>query len=130
MDGIVTMLLQALPVLGAAGGSELSKRAVGELWDRAKQLVQRRFGAAHPAPQWIDQLRSAADDPAERETVSAKLSQLDLDSYPEISMLARELAAALDRAGAKPGVLIQASKISGVVGTNLGHVTMNIGDKD
>lgn len=138
MDPVVSILLQALPVLAGAAGTELAKRSIGEAWDGIKKALQRRFGDEHEAPRLLDELRAtgagaaniAASGPSEvTKYLATRLSGYPLDSDAEIIALAQQLAAALPSAPATASVAMTADTMYGNVGHNAGSITQNFSGK-
>lgn len=138
MEPVVSILLQALPVLAGAASTELAKRSIGEAWDGIKKALQRRYGAEHEAPRLLDELRAtgagaaniAASGPSElSKYLATRLSGYPLDSDAEIIALAQQLAAALPPAAATASVTMMADTMYGNVGHNAGSITQNFSGK-
>lgn len=140
MEPVVSILLQALPVLAGAASTELAKRSIGEAWDGIKKALQRRYGAEHEAPRLLDELRAtgagagaaniAASGPSEvSKYLATRLSGYPLDSDAEIIALAQQLAAALPPAAATASVTMMADNMYGNVGHNAGSITQNFSGK-
>ena len=128
MDPVTSILLQALPVLAGAAGSEVAKRAVAELWDSVKKAAQRHFGAEHTAPRLLDELRAThGADPAQQ-MVASKLAAFQLGADPEILALAQRLSAALAKVKIDSKFTIQATKIGNVIDNNTGPIFFDMRD--
>lgn len=92
MGPLLSIIVAVAKAFGNQALEETTRRAIGELWERAKQIIVTKFGTGHLASQLMDEMRRAPTMSA-AEHVAAQLTALNVTNDPEVARVFRELAA-------------------------------------
>jgi uncharacterized protein (DUF1800 family) len=92
MEPLLSIIVAVARVFGNQAADETTRRTIGELWERAKQIIVTKFGAAHLAPRLMDEMRRTPTMSA-AEHVAAQLTASNVTNDPEVARVFRELSA-------------------------------------
>lgn len=117
MDPIIASIAVALATFFNAALGEGGKRTLSLAWDKLLATVKSRYGAGHPAPALLEQLRKDAGDEAKSASIQARLSPLQLGQDPAVRSAVENLSTVAARQ-LQQGQTVNAQVIKGAAIVN------------